>query len=56
MARSKAEIYSYRQFKTALDEQYNMALANLAMYGAASANWIQIAYINDAYNRVWSNV
>lgn len=52
----KAEEYSYRQFKTALDNQYNLALEALAIDGLASANWIQIADINDAYNRVWSSV
>ena len=50
---TKAEVYAYRQFKRALDDSYNRALANLAFDGAASANWILPNDIHAAYERVW---
>ncbi len=53
---TKAEVYSYRQFKRALDSSYDRALANLAFDGAASANWILPNDIHAAYERSWGYV
>ena len=50
------ETYSYRQFKKALDNQYNQALANLVFDGVSSANWIKIDDVQTAYERVWGTV
>ena len=53
---TRLERYSYNQFKQALDQSYNVALANLAVDGVQSVNWIKIDYILASYDRVWGNV
>ena len=53
---TRAETYSYRQFKSALDAQYDIALANLAIDGVHSAGWIRVDDIHKAYENVWGTI
>ncbi len=53
---TRQEAWTYRAFKKALDESYQLAIANIAIDGEASVNWIKRDAIERAYMQVWPEI